>query len=438
MMSGSRWRRVSQVGFFIVFVYLLYITQYPLDFEHTNLFLRTSPLVMITTMIISRSLYVVFIPALCVLCVTLIMGRVFCGWVCPVGTLSDLIPRTKRRLRSYFRVKYYVLVFLLGLTGFGYQFLLFSDPIVIMTRSLVFISQLRIPFLIIGIILMVAGLGERFWCRVICPLGALLGILSSGKLINIHIQKDCIHCHRCEAVCPMDAIIDHHVRKTECTLCLRCIETCPQNAIGILQTQEPPLIEERRTFLKAGVAAGAAFILSPLLPRSSAQSTVIRPPGALKEETFLSTCVRCGECMRVCPSRGLRPVFLEESLFAFYTPQLIPRIGECQLCMLCWQVCPTDALVEVDAESMKIGTALVNRDTCLEWTKESVCLVCAEVCPFQAIEVVSTGGRGRGAGRGRSGPQVNRSLCSGCGACEHHCPQEPTAIAVSPEGEIRY
>jgi len=234
----------------------------------------------------------------------------------------------------------------------------------------------------------------------------------------------------------MDAIIDQQVRKTECTLCLRCIEICPQNAVGIVQTQELPLIEERRTFLKAGVAAGAALILSPLLPRFSAQSTVIRPPGALREETFLSTCVRCGECMRVCPSQGLRPVFLEESLFAFYTPQLVPRIGECQLCMLCWQVCPTGALVEVDAESMKIGTALVNRDTCLEWTKESVCLVCAEVCPFQAIEVVSTGGRG--AGRGRSGPQVNRSLCSGCGACEHHCPQEPTAIAVSPEGEIRY
>ncbi|MBU7043492.1 MAG: 4Fe-4S binding protein, partial [Theionarchaea archaeon] len=145
MVSVSRWRRVSQIGFLIIFIYFLYITQYPLDFEHTNLFLRASPLVMITTMIISRSLYAVFIPALCVLSVTLIMGRVFCGWVCPVGTLSDLVPRTKRRLRSYFRVKYFVLVFLLGLTVFGYQFLLFSDPIVIMTRSLVFISQLRIP-----------------------------------------------------------------------------------------------------------------------------------------------------------------------------------------------------------------------------------------------------------------------------------------------------
>ena len=304
---------------------------------------------------------------------------------------------------------------------------------------MVFITLMRIPFLFIGIMVGVAVLGERFWCRVICPLGALLGLISLFKRVNIHIQgDDCISCHACERICPMDAITEERVRKTECTLCLRCIESCPRNAMGFSQDQERPTFEQRRTFLKAGAAAGAALLLSPLLGKPSPRSTVIRPPGALVEENFLSTCVRCGECMRVCPSQGLQPVLFEGSLYAFYTPQLVPRIGECQLCMLCWQVCPTGALVRVDSSSMKIGTASVIRETCLEWNRERACLVCVEVCPYQAVDVVSSGGQGRGSGNGRRGPQVNRSLCAGCGACEHHCPQEPTAIFVSPEGEIRY
>jgi NapH/MauN family ferredoxin-type protein/MauM/NapG family ferredoxin protein len=391
---------------------------------------------MITSMILYRSLYVVFIPAIVVVTITLIMGRVFCGWVCPIGTISDFIPRTKRKFSSFFKIKYYILVFLLVLTFFGYQFLFFSDPLVITTRSLVFLSQMRVPMVIIGIGILVVALGERSWCRLICPLGALLGIISCGKLITIHIKEDCTQCHACERVCPMDAIAEQHIRKTECTLCMRCVEICPQNALVLSQTQEPPTIEERRTFLRTGIAAGAALLLSPLLGRGSSPTTVIRPPGARKEEHFLSTCVRCGECMRVCPSQGLRPVIFEGSLYALYTPQLIPRIGECQQCMLCWKVCPTGALVEVDAASMKIGTASINRDTCLEWNDVSACLVCAEVCPYQAVEVLSP--QGKGAGRVSRRPQVNRSLCSGCGTCEHHCPQEPTAIAVSPEGEIRY
>jgi NapH/MauN family ferredoxin-type protein/MauM/NapG family ferredoxin protein len=438
MVSLSLLRRFSQIGFLALFLYFLYITQYPLDFAGTNLFLRASPLIMITNLIVTRSLVSLFMPAVLVLVITVIMGRVFCGWVCPIGTVSDVIPRTKRKFRSFFRVKYYILVFLIVLTFFGYQFLFFSDPIVIFTQSIVFITQVRIPLLFIGIIVLVAVVGERFWCRVICPLGALLGLFSFGKRVNVHIREDCTRCHACERVCPMDAIIDQHVRKTECTLCLRCIEACPQNAMGLSQTQERTTFEQRRTFLKAGVAAGAALLLSPLLGKTTPQSSVIRPPGALKEEKFLSTCMRCGECMKVCPSQGLRPVLFEGSLYAFYTPQLVPRIGECQLCMLCWQVCPTGALVEVDSSSMKIGTASVIRETCLEWNREKTCLVCVEVCPYQAVEVVSSGGKGKGSGNGRSGPQVNRSLCAGCGACEHNCPQEPTAIAVSPEGEIRY
>ena len=438
MVSLSVWRRISQFIFLGVFVFLFYMTQYPLDFVDTNLFLRSSPLVMVTTILTSHSFSLRFVPALFLLVITLFLGRVFCGWVCPVGTISDLIPR-KKKLSSFYRFKYYFLVFLLVLSVFGFNLLVISDPLVIFTRSLTFITQVRVPLMLILIIVLVAVLGERFWCRVICPLGALLGVFSIFKVVNVHVQETCIQCNLCNKVCPTDAIQEYTVKKPECTLCLKCVEKCPRNALTLTLTKkrENITLESRRTFLKAGIAASAGFLLSPLLTKMSSGASVIRPPGALKEDDFLSTCVRCGECMRVCPSQGLRPVLLEGSLYQVYTPKLVPRIGECQLCMLCWQVCPVGAIVEVDPSKMKIGTATVNRDTCLEWRHEKVCFVCQEVCPFQAVDAVESGGKGRG-GRGRRGPQVNRSLCAGCGTCEHHCPTEPTSIAVSPEGEIRY
>ncbi|MBU6996545.1 MAG: 4Fe-4S binding protein [Theionarchaea archaeon] len=432
---------MSQILFLVLFVILFYYTHYPLDFVHTNLFVRTSPLLLIINSLSTRTILIGLIPAVFLLLSTVVLGRFFCGWICPVGTVSDLLPKTKKRLSSFYRFKYYFLVFSVVLAVFGFQILVVSDPLVIFTRSLTFITQKTVPVMLILIVILVLALGERFWCRIVCPLGALLGAASRFKPIGIRAGESCTECGLCGRVCPMNAIQDCRVKNTECTLCMLCVDRCPRGALAFTvgRTQGEVGFESRRTFLKAGVAAGAALALSPLLTGrrvTSAGSTVIRPPGALKEEDFLSVCVRCGECMRVCPSQGLRPVLFEGSLSDFYTPHLVPRIGECQLCMLCWQVCPTGALVEVDPAEMKLGTATVNRNTCLEWRNEP-CLVCQEVCPYQAVDVIESGGRGRSDG-GRRGPTVNRSLCAGCGACERHCPTEPTSISVSPEGEKRY
>jgi MauM/NapG family ferredoxin protein len=435
MVSLTGWRRGSQLVFLAIFILLFYMTQYPLDFVHTNVFLRSSPLLMITNVFITHSFSLRYLPAVLLLAATFFMGRFFCGWICPVGTISDFVPRTKRRLSSLYKFKYYYMIFLLVISAFGINILLIADPLVIFTRSLTFITQIRIPVVLLFIVIVVAVLGERFWCRIICPLGALLGVASAAKLLNINVEDTCTRCTLCSTVCPMDAIKECTIKKTDCTLCLECVVKCPRHALTVTRKKEPVTIESRRTFLKAAVAAGAGILLSPLLGNPSA-AHVIRPPGALKEENFLATCVRCGECMRVCPSQGLKPVLLEGSLYDLYTPKLVPRIGECQLCMLCWQVCPAGAIVEVDPAHMKIGTATVKRGTCLEWEQEKVCLVCQEVCPFQAVDVVASGGSGRG--RGRRGPKVNRALCSGCGTCERHCPTEPTSISVSPEGEVRY
>lgn len=399
---------------------------------------------MVTNALITHSFSLKFIPAVLIILVSIFLGRVFCGWICPVGTISDLVPKTKKRL-SYTKLKYYILLFIIITSVLGFNLLIITDPLVIFTRSLTFITQVTPPVVFVVIVGLVAGLGERYWCRVLCPLGALLGACSLKKVMNLQIGERCTHCNMCTTVCPMDAIHSNTISKTECTLCLECVEKCPQDTIIFGNSSKPIQSESRRTFLKAGIAAGAALAVSPLLKAQPDRINVIRPPGALKEENFLSVCIMCGECMRVCPSQGLRPVLFEGSVYSLYTPKLVPRTGECQLCMLCWQVCPTGALIEVDPAKMKLGTATVNRDTCLVWDLNETCWICQEVCPYQAVE--SAGERrgqrhgaeeGEGEGEGRRGPKVNRSLCAGCGTCENKCPVEPAAITVSPEGEIRY
>ena len=75
---------------------------------------------------------------------------------------------------------------------------------------------------------------------------------------------------------------------------------------------------------------------------------LLRPPGALDESDFLSRCIRCGECMKVCPNNALQPTLTEAGLEGLWTPTLVPRIGYCEpSCVLCSEVCPTGAIWQI-------------------------------------------------------------------------------------------
>jgi len=154
----------------------------------------------------------------------------------------------------------------------------------------------------------------------------------------------------------------------------------------------------------------------------------IRPPGALVEEEFVYKCIRCGECIKICPASCLKPVPFEKGIFEWGTPHIIPRQAGCIRCLSCGTVCPTGAIQRIKREEIKIGTAKIERERCLVWTGKGDCLVCMEYCPVGAIFVDS---------RGR--PVVNPELCTGCGLCEENCPVlGKAAIRVSNKGERRY
>jgi ferredoxin-type protein NapF len=155
---------------------------------------------------------------------------------------------------------------------------------------------------------------------------------------------------------------------------------------------------------------------------------LIRPPGALPEEEFISVCTGCGECLKVCPNNALQSTFLEAGLAGLYTPRLVPRIGYCEeFCNFCGRVCPTEAIQPVTLEEkrlIQIGVAHINKTRCIAWDTEKICLVCNEQCSYQAI-----------LGDEKKRPIVKEEKCTGCGICENKCPVDgESAIIIHSSG----
>jgi ferredoxin len=185
--------------------------------------------------------------------------------------------------------------------------------------------------------------------------------------------------------------------------------------------------------------------------KENANPFLIRPPGSTAEEDFIARCIRCGQCMRVCPNNALHPTFSEAGWEGLWSPIMIARIGYCEpTCTLCGQVCPTGAIIELTHEQKvgdennppnRIGTAFINRGRCLPWGMNTPCIVCEEWCPttpkaiyLKKEEAVDSKGLNVTLQR----PHVDPERCTGCGACEYACPVEDNAaIYVTSVGESR-
>ncbi|MDD5475174.1 MAG: 4Fe-4S dicluster domain-containing protein [Syntrophales bacterium] len=184
------------------------------------------------------------------------------------------------------------------------------------------------------------------------------------------------------------------------------------------------------------VQTGIGFVKSDFLPGNVLPDALIRPPGALPEEDFLRRCIRCGTCMKACPSNTLQPVWLEAGLGGFFSPKVLPRRGPCYpFCNVCGSVCPTGALRPLSPQEKmwaKIGTAHIIKHKCLAWEWNKECLVCYETCPYGAIDIR------RVPEAALPVPFVVPHKCSGCGACEYHCPaQAGSSIVVEPMDALR-
>lgn len=150
---------------------------------------------------------------------------------------------------------------------------------------------------------------------------------------------------------------------------------------------------------------------------------VLRPPGALEESAFLSTCSRCGVCVSACPANAIK--IDATAAIGGGAPYIDADVSACVVCssLECMMYCPTGALVPTPMRLIDMGTAKWNPSTCLRPRGES-CTVCIDECPIGelAIKLDATGG-----------VRVIEDGCVGCGLCQNRCPTTPKSIVVEPK-----
>ena len=531
------WRRTVQLALLVLFVWLFRRTEYAGADTlpgGENLFFRLDPLVGAAAMLAGRCVIAAFWPALGLLLLTLVFGRFFCGWICPLGTLLDAfsflisgfrfsiagrsrreaqIKNRKSKIENYIpRVGRYILLSLCLLgAAMAFPLVGFVDPFALLVRALTFWADPKffqtadnllsasgrasgdpvrqffvhhlLPFranvfqlagvsaAILAAIFALELVARRFWCRYLCPLGALLGLTGRLPLVRRVPVRVCKDCGVCAHDCPMGAVNAAAGFSPEsCNLCMDCVDNCPRKIVKFTVAQASslrvaPLDVSRRKFLVAA-AAGAAVPAVAHASRLSGQNptdpSLLRPPGAGEgksaielfvrpglssppypsqgaEKRFLELCIRCGLCMKVCPTNVLQPSILHAGLEGMFSPRMAHRFvfeqSYCEYnCNLCGQVCPTGAIPRLSVEQkqkLPLGKAYFDHNLCLPWAKKTPCIRCEEVCPLpdKAIQVPNsyTVKGDDGQDLEIQEPVVDRELCIGCGICEANCPLEGQA-----------
>jgi len=511
MLRITNVRIVSQVFFFVLFVLAVWAAQtdrlggYPV-----SRFLEIDPLVALASALSTGYVYRFLGWSISVLIVTLLLGRVFCGWLCPFGALSQFIswlfsadkPKSaveKNRYKPAYFIKYALVIALLMMAFAGLLQIGLFDPICLMYRTTAIalapaadsvVDALQrtgtdtvLPdvlkfapgtaprifdgaFWIGGLFIILMGMNlvmPRFFCRVLCPLGALLGVFS--RFVPFRIKRDahkCTDCGLCLSRCEGAADPNARVRTSECMVCFNCMDDCPEDAISFgtcpntNETFSAPNLSRRKMFF-AGIGGlfAAVFLKTQRLNTDKVFSPfLIRPPGAVAEGAFLEKCVKCGQCANVCPTNVIQLASLAEGVEVLWTPVMKFDIGHCQRkCILCSEVCPTGAIRKITVEEklgkgafsdrgpVRLGTAFYDRGRCLPHAMDIPCVVCEEVCPVspkaiqtQDVEIRDAFGKLVVLNK----PFIVPDLCIGCGICQTECPVKGAkAVYVTVLGESR-
>ncbi len=458
------------------------------------------------------------------LVLTLIFGRVFCSWLCPLGIVQDIAnrvarPRPGRRKgrgvrfapnHPWLRGSMALLAFG-GLAAGSAGLLTWLDPYSIAARGMAALGNPVLTWLVgnagaelpppaweryapwgmaaaafsLAVPLAMAVWRGRLYCNTLCPVGAVLGLISRVAPCTPHIDRStCGRCASCMKRCKAQAIDVKNMRvdSSRCVACYDCLSACSRGAMTLrpqwrnaaANEQQKTIPNEegvdtsRRAFLGLGVA-GLATAALPEMPegepstnpaeQGTNEAPAAVPPGAQSVERFLDHCTACGLCIANCPTQVLRPSLLALGMRGFMKPTLnFTRAGCAPNCTACSHACPEGALLPLSlAEKRRTQIGLVHfyQEHCRVWKEGKSCarcvkpgncptgaLVaqevnipsvdaercrgcrrCSRVCPVGAITRVQV------EGRERLLAVIDYSKCIGCGACASAC--RPQAIALT-------
>lgn len=445
---------ISAFVFFSIVVFLFIVNQ-------KNVFLlRLSFLTQFSALLTSFLTGIVFlaIPLVILLALTVVFGRVYCSFICPLGTFQDYILGIRNAVKkkkfsfhkgypfiryslfaitvfTYLFGSYFILSLFEPLSVFIRTFTLFIQPVISYVSYLggsklvfAFIPPLIISFIISTFFLAVVMIlfRGRLYCNTLCPVGSFLSIIEGFSLKKIAIENGCSKCMRCERTCKSECIdvSKGYVDNSRCVMCGSCLALgCEYIKYKSRIKQNP---DERKRML---LASGGAFILGAFgfglkkLVKNKNSSYVILPPASVNSSRFASRCTSCYTCVSACPTKVLTP-----SVSNDLRPEMRYERGYCEYeCKLCSDVCPSNAISKISIDEKKrtqIGRAVFEREKCIVILNKEDCGACSEHCPTKALTNIDEDGL--------LVPKTNDVICIGCGACENVCPASMKAINVIP------
>ncbi|MCD7739957.1 MAG: 4Fe-4S binding protein [Candidatus Gastranaerophilales bacterium] len=351
---------------------------------------------------------------ICIIVLTVIFGRIYCSMLCPFGIMQEIAAHIIKKENEYTKnnpLKYYTAAIVFGiLTGTSALALKYFEPYTYF-GSLFSFSILGIIAAIIVLILVF--LKNRIFCTNVCPVGALLGLLSKLSLNKLYIQQDiCVSCGMCQKNCPSGCInsAEKTIDNETCIKCMKCIALCPKNAINYGKKPEQNTkfsLKRRQIIISASVLAlFGAMIKTGIIIKDEIirkYKDIILPPGAVSEEEFINKCFNCNLCVSNCPNK-----IIVKSDKNFSAVHIDYNKGYCEKnCNKCTQICPTGAIRRINLEEKqktRIALAAINNENCTK------CGVCISVCPYNAITKDIN-----------NQITIDGSKCTGCGKCKSQC-----------------
>ena len=398
----------------------------------------------------------------------LLIGRIYCSAICPLGVMQDgishasVIAKRVRKNRKPFHyrkelkwLRYGIWVIFVLAVAFGFQsFVAVLAPYSAYGRILQSIVHFQ-PGIVLAVAaatlmltVLLAWFTGREYCNVICPVGTTLSFFSRFAVFRPVIDVDkCKNCKVCENNCKAGCIdiANHRIDYSRCVDCFNCIGNCKFDALHYRNyykkdssKEEPSTANLGRRAFITGTAMGlTAMTLGAQNKKKDGgyalvedkqaleRETPLTPPGSVSIKDFYRRCTACQLCVAACPNGVLRPSTSPEH---FMQPEMGFEKGYCRPeCTKCSEVCPSGAIIKITREEKTqyhVGTASVNRNLCVA-EQGTKCGNCARHCPTGAIQMVESP-------EGNLVPAVDAAICIGCGACENLCPARPvSAITVN-------